>query len=272
MLVHLGASAFEDFWFELFCEKWIIQTLVHQYRGKRRAVRGTRNQHGRVILFPSSLVVSQIRRKRFLPPRDAPRGDDGGESGYGTIPIRIFEADGDGALSMEILKLVSGGKPVLFMDVSYIDDDAQVFYLPNCGAFCSWYAKRSDDPAENLKQVKLHPANRPGGGAITYFNPAPGPLTFARLYRKNGEYYMAIVAGETIELPPEKYEAFVQARGNHPLPTAFAKLHVDIDVFMNEFASNHILAVDGIYVRELEHLCQLLDITPMIYNNLGVNV
>jgi len=177
------------------------------------------------------------------------------------------EADGDGALSMEILKQVSGGKPVLFMDVSYIDDDAQVFYLPNCGAFCSWYAKRSDDPAENLKQVKLHPANRPGGGAITYFNPAAGPLTFARLYRKNGEYYMAIVAGETIELPPEKYEAFVQARGNHPLPTAFAKLHVDIDVFMNEFASNHILAVDGIYVRELEHLCQMLDVTPMIYKN-----
>ncbi len=176
------------------------------------------------------------------------------------------EADGDGALSMEILKLVSGGKPVLFMDVSYIDDDAQVFYLPNCGAFCSWYAKRSDDPAENLKQVKLHPANRPGGGAITYFNPAPGPLTFARLYRKNGEYYMAIVAGETIELPPEKYEAFVQARGSHPLPTAFAKLHVNIDVFMNEFASNHILAVDGIYVHELEHLCQMLDVTPMIYN------
>ncbi len=177
------------------------------------------------------------------------------------------EADGDGALSMEILKQVSGGKPVLFMDVSYIDDDEQVFYLPNCGAFCSWYAKRSDDPAENLKQVKLHPANRPGGGAITYFNPAAGPLTFARLYRKNGEYYMAIVAGETIELPPEKYEAFVQARGNHPLPTAFAKLHVDIDIFMNEFASNHILAVDGIYVRELEHLCQMLDVTPMIYKN-----
>lgn len=177
------------------------------------------------------------------------------------------EADGDGALSMEILKQVSGGKPVLFLDVSYIDDDAQVFYLPNCGAFCSWYAKRSENAAENLKQIKLHPANRPGGGAITYFNPSPGPLTFARLYRKNGEYYMAIVAGETIELSKEKYDTFVQARGTHPLPTAFAKLQVDIDAFMNEFASNHILAVDGIYVRELEHLCQMLDITPVVYNS-----
>jgi L-fucose isomerase len=181
------------------------------------------------------------------------------------------EADGDGALSMEILKQVSGGKPVLFMDVSYIDDEAQVFYLPNCGAFCSWYAKRSDDPAENLKQVKLHPANRPGGGAITYFNPSPGPLTFARLYRKRGEYYMAILSGETIELPPEKHEAFVQARGSHQLPTAFANIDVDIDVFMNEFASNHILAVDGTYVRELAYFCKMMDITPMMYNR-GVDL
>ena len=73
------------------------------------------------------------------------------------------EADGDAALSMEILKEVSGGQPVLFMDVSYIDDERGVFYFPNCGAFCTWYAGRSDTPEENLKHVELRPANRPGG-------------------------------------------------------------------------------------------------------------
>jgi L-fucose isomerase len=45
------------------------------------------------------------------------------------------EADGDAALTMEILKEISGGLPVLFMDVSYIDDEAGTFYFPNCGAF-----------------------------------------------------------------------------------------------------------------------------------------
>ncbi|NIL98661.1 MAG: L-fucose isomerase, partial [Planctomycetales bacterium] len=127
------------------------------------------------------------------------------------------EADGDAALSMEILKEVSGGKAVLFMDVSYIDDDRGTYYFPNCGAFCSWYAARSDRPEENLKQVELRPANRAGGGAITYFNTAPGPLTLARLYRVKGAYRMAIIKAETVDISPEEYDRFVRARGSHQL-------------------------------------------------------
>lgn len=206
----------------------------------------------------TTYYVPQCISAAFLPgPYDA--------GGAKEPMMMACEADGDGALTMEILKQVSGGKPVLFMDVSYIDDQAQIFYMPNCGAFCSWYAKRSDDPAENLKMVELRPANRPGGGAITYFTASPGPLTFARLYRKHGDYFMAIVSGETIQLSEDKYEEFVQARGNLQLPTAFARLDVDIDTFINEFASNHILAVDGVYVRELQHVCQMLGITPVVF-------
>ncbi|RME80432.1 MAG: L-fucose isomerase [Caldilineae bacterium] len=175
------------------------------------------------------------------------------------------EADADAALTMEILKLVSGGKPVLFMDVSYIDDEAGVFYMPNCGAFCSWYAARSDDPAENLRHVQLRPANRPGGGAITYFHTAPGPLTFARLFRRQGVYHMSIIQGETTQVSEEKLRAFVAARGSHQLPTAFARLEVDIDAFLAGFASNHILAVDGQYLPELLHLCDMLGIRPETY-------
>jgi L-fucose isomerase len=181
------------------------------------------------------------------------------------------EADGDAALTMEMLKQVSGGKPVLFMDVSYIDDEARIFYMPNCGAFCSWYAKRSPDPAENLRQVELRPANRPGGGAITYFTTAPGPLTFARLFRRAGHYHMTILTGETIDLPAEDYAAFVAARGSHQLPTAFAKLHTDIDRFLDQFASNHILAVDGIYRDELVHLCRMLGVEAEVLSPSPLN-
>jgi len=207
----------------------------------------------------TTYYVPQCMSAAFLPgPYDADGAKD---------PMMMAcEADGDGALTMEILKHVSGGKPVLFMDISHIDDEAQVAYMPNCGAFCSWYAKRSDDPAENLKEVELRAANRPGGGAITYFTAAPGALTFARLYRKSGEYFMAIVAGETIQLPKEQYEAFVEARGSHQLPTAFTRLDTNIDTFINEFASNHIVAVDGIYVRELELFCHMMEITPVVFH------
>ncbi len=176
------------------------------------------------------------------------------------------EADGDAALSMEILKEVSGGKPVLFMDVSYIDDERQTFYFPNCGAFCTWYAARSDDPAENMSRVELRPANRPGGGAITYFTTAPGDLTLARLYRVDGVYHMAIITGETVNISDEEYQTFVSARGTHQLPTAFIKMDVDVDHLLSTFGSNHILAVDGRYTHELAHFCQMLGIQPVFFN------
>ncbi len=176
------------------------------------------------------------------------------------------EADGDAALSMEILKEVSGGKAVLFMDVSYIDDDRGTYYFPNCGAFCSWYAARSDRPEENLKQVELRPANRAGGGAITYFNTAPGPLTLARLYRVKGAYRMAIIKAETVDISPEEYDRFVRARGSHQLPTAFIKMEADSERLIAEFGSNHILGVDGTYMQELAHFCDLMRIEPVYFD------
>lgn len=176
------------------------------------------------------------------------------------------EADGDAAVTMEVLKHVSGGLPVLFMDVSYIDDEAQTFYLPNCGALCAWYARRSPNAAENLKQVELRPAMRPGGGAITYFTPGPGELTLARFYRKDGAYRMAIFTGELITPSDEKYASFVQARGTHQLPTAFVKAAVNIERFIDEYASNHICGVAGRHTAALVHVCQMLNITPVLMN------
>ncbi len=176
------------------------------------------------------------------------------------------EADADAALTMELLKSVSGGKSVLFMDVSYIDDETLTFYLPNCGALSTWYAGRSDDPAANLRKVEVRPAMRAGGGAITYFTCAPGPLTLARLYRKAGQYQMAIMTGDVIDLSQDKYERFVDARGKHQLPTVFVEAAVNLETFTREFASNHILGVAGTYVDELVHVCRLLDI-PAVFMN-----
>lgn len=176
------------------------------------------------------------------------------------------EADGDAALTMEVLKDISGGKPVLFMDVSYLDDAHGTCYFPNCGAFCSWYARRDADASSNLAQVELRPANRPGGGAITYFTAAPGPLTLARLFRERGQYRMTILQAEAIEVTSGEYDAFVQARGSHQLPTAMLRLPVDFDRLVDHLGSNHILGVDGCHVEALTHFCALTGITPQIFD------
>jgi L-fucose/D-arabinose isomerase len=184
--------------------------------------------------------------------------------GVKAIVSMACEADGDGALTMEILKHVSGGLPVMFGDLSHIDEEESTLYLPNCGAMSTWYAGRSDDPRENLKKVELRPSVRPGGASTVYFTAAPGPVTLARLYRWSGEYRMAIIPGEAITLAQGKLAAFVEARGPHQLPTAFVKVTADIDELIGEFGSNHISGVAGDVVEELLHFCEMKGITPVV--------
>ena len=177
------------------------------------------------------------------------------------------EADGDGALTMQILNLVSGGQPTLFGDVSYLDEDNLTLYIPNCGAMCSWYAGRSSTPQENLSNIELRPSFRPGGGATVYFKAAPGPVTLARLSRRSGEYVMTIFTGQAIEPSPEAYESFSKARGSHQLPTMFVRANLDFDEVVDQFGSNHISGVAGIYVDELINVCKLLEIQSIVLSN-----
>ncbi len=174
------------------------------------------------------------------------------------------EADGDGALTMEILKNVSGDNPVLFGDLSHINEETSTVYIPNCGSMCTWFAGRSNDPAENLKHVEIRPSVRPAGGATVYFTAAPGPVTLARLYRDTGKYRMAIIPGEAIELPQDELNEFIKARGKHQLPTMFVKVKMDLEHLVQEFGSNHISGVAGQYVEELVQVCKMLDITPVV--------
>ena len=181
-----------------------------------------------------------------------------------SIPMAC-EADGDGALTMEMLNLVSGGSPTLFGDLSYLNEETSTIYMPNCGAMCSWFAGRTDEPVDNLRHVELRPSFRPSGGANIYFRAAPGPVTLARLFRRAGKYIMAIIYGEMIEPSPEEYKIFVEARGSHQLPTAFVRVSLDFDALIDEYGSNHISGVAGYYVHELQHVCHLLDIEVIIF-------
>jgi L-fucose isomerase len=176
-----------------------------------------------------------------------------------TIPMAC-EADGDGALTMELLSLISGGSPTLFGDLSYLNEETSTIYMPNCGALCSWFAGRSDQPEDNMNQVELRPSFRPSGGSTVYFRAAPGPVTLARLFRRAGKYVMAIIYGEMIEPSPEEYKIFVEARGSHQLPTAFVHVSLDFDTLVDQFGSNHISGVAGDYTQELHHICRLLNI------------
>jgi L-fucose isomerase len=170
------------------------------------------------------------------------------------------ESDMDGALTMQLLKGLAG-TPVLFADVRHYHADRDIWDLCNSGQHATWFAARSDDPAENLRSVHFYPEifYFPAGGASVSFFAAPGAATFARLTRIEGRYRMHVARGAFESYDDATNEAL--ARQSTPQwPHAFTRLEVDAGEFLSSFGANHIHAVPGEHVAELRAVCRMLDI------------
>ncbi len=171
------------------------------------------------------------------------------------------EADADAAVTMQILKLLSG-KPVIFTDLRHYDAQEDVLVLCNCGAMSTWYTRQSDDPAENLKEVSLAPVIEKygGNGCHVKYIGGESPMTFARLFRQDGQYHMTIFTGTTVEFPEEKMQETCPA-----WPHLYAKLSVPSQILIPYLGSNHIHCVAGDYVAELVKFCELKGIVAEVF-------
>jgi L-fucose isomerase len=170
------------------------------------------------------------------------------------------EADMDGALTMQLLKGLTG-TPVLFADMRYHHADRDVWDLCNSGQHATWLAARSDDPAENLRHVHLYPEGFffPAGGASVHHLAAPGDFTFARLTRLDGRYRMQVLRGAFERFDDETNEALMRQTTYH-WPHAFARFDASVEEILGRYGSNHIHAVPGDHVQELRLVCELLDV------------
>ena len=163
------------------------------------------------------------------------------------------EADGDGALTMQILKLVSG-KPVLFMDFRHYFEEAEAFAFCNCGGAATWYAGRSACAEENLSQVRLCPVipKYGGRGCHVRYMASAGEMTFARLSRRLNDYTLQVFTGDFTTLS----EDYMQKTCN-VWPHGFTRVDADPETLVQRFRSNHIHAVAGDVTAELECFCRL---------------
>ena len=171
------------------------------------------------------------------------------------------EADADAGVTMQILKLISG-KPVIFTDLRHYDSEEDIMVLCNCGAMATWYARQSDDPAENLREVSLAPVIEKYGGSgchIRYIA-GKGQMTFARLYRKAGQFHMTIFRGENKEYPVEKLDETCPA-----WPHLFVKLSGPAEELIPRLGSNHIHGIAGDYVSALVKFCELKNIVSEVF-------
>jgi L-fucose/D-arabinose isomerase len=176
------------------------------------------------------------------------------------------EADAFAALSMQMLKYISGGLPVLFMDVRLYHPDLDLWDLVNSGNHAGWYATRADDPAANFARIHLHPALKfyfRAGGASVAFDAGPGDLTFCRLGLWDDRPYMVICSGRSVELPAEE-RARLNAQTDPTWPHVHARLDCTPEEFLAVFPSNHILAVAGDRVRALTWTCEIAGIEPIV--------
>lgn len=171
------------------------------------------------------------------------------------------EADSDGAITMQILKLLSG-KPVIFTDLRHYDESNDLMILCNCGAMSTWYAKRSDRPEENLREVKIVPVipKYGGSGGHIRFIGAEGPVTFARLFRRSGRFQMTIFKADLERLPEAKLDETCPA-----WPHLFARLSTPVQALIPRLGSNHIHGVAGDFRAELMKFCSLKGIQAECY-------
>lgn len=176
-----------------------------------------------------------------------------------SVPLAC-EADSDGALTMQILKLISGRPPSL-LDLRFFDKKKQVYVMPNCGSAPTWFAARSDDPAENLAQVRLVPSisKYAGGGAHVQFVFKEGDMTLARLTRSPEGYQMVIARAETVEFPPTEVEG-----ANNRWPHAFVRLNVPPKKLIHTLQANHLHGIAGDYLEELLTFARMLGIKAVV--------
>lgn len=174
--------------------------------------------------------------------------------------VHACEADADGALTMQILHLLSGGQPAALLDVRWYDSGQGTWTMANCGALPAPFMATPDDPT-GLSGLHMgpHVFGQAGGGSLPGVV-SPQPVTLARLCRKNGEYWMAILGGRT-----EWRDRADLGRTTAAFPQAFIKTAAGADL-VEVFGSNHIHMVAGDFTEELAAFCRLIGIPYRLWH------
>jgi L-fucose isomerase len=166
------------------------------------------------------------------------------------------ESDVNGALTMEILKNVSGG-PTMFADFLTYYEETGMVTLCNCGSQPTDFAPSRKDV--HWVHEGLQEFNWKIGGACPQYVAKSGKVTMARLGRVDGEYILLVMTGEAKEYPREKL-----AEVNAQQPQAYVKLDASEEDFVDNLRCNHIHLVYGDYVEELKIFCETAKIRSIV--------
>lgn len=176
------------------------------------------------------------------------------------------ECDSNGALTMQIMHLITG-KPVLFADLRHYHADLDMYDLVNSGQHAPWLSKRSDNYRENWAPIRLMPALgfyfRGGGASVQFYSDAEPQVTYARITRKASVYRMHIFTGSWVDYGFERNEELAKMT-TYSWAHVWAKFDIPMRTLAREFSCNHLHAVPGNIVGELIAACEELGIEAIV--------
>ncbi len=185
--------------------------------------------------------------------------------GDGETVVAATEADDGAALTMQMLKLLSGGEPVGFNDLRYWDSEQRLYWFVNSGALAPYFAYGDHASLRGSWSERQTPMYfKLGGGTSSVVVRAPGVVTWARFSYKDHQLYLCAGRGIT-DVPTEEQWKTRSQQCSPDWPQWYLKLCGRIEWHIN---SNHPMTVLGDYLAELKAVAAEINIPFECYDTM----
>lgn len=206
---------------------------------------GVQDQLDWIEHYPSTDLTLGILNNKLRPESD------------GKTVVAATEADDGAAITMQVLKLLSGGEPVGFNDLRYWNSQQGLYWFVNSGALAPYFAHGSHDSLKGAwSERQTYMYFKQGGGTCSVIVQIPGVVTWARFSYRNHQLYLAVGRGVT-DVPTEKQWKERSERCSPDWPHWYLKLCGKIELSIN---SNHPITVLGDHLGKLKAIAEELGI------------
>ncbi len=213
---------------------------------------GVQDQLDWVEHYPATDLVLGILNNKLRPESD------------GETLVAATEVDDGAAVTMQVLKLLSGGEPIGFNDLRYWKAGEGLYWFVNSGALAPYFAEGSHESLEGSwseRQTYMYFVS--GGGTCSVVVRVPGVVTWARFSYRNHQLYLCAGRGVT-NVPTEEQWKERSANCNPEWPHWYLNLCGEIEWKIN---SNHPITVLGDYLAELKAMALELNIPFECYDH-----
>ncbi len=184
--------------------------------------------------------------------------------GDGESFVTATEVDDGAAITMQVLKLLTGGEPAGFNDLRYWSSDENLYWFVNSGALAPYFAQGSNDSLEGSWSERQTPMYfKAGGGTCSVVVKKPGVVTWARFSYRDHQLYLCAGRGVT-DVPTEEQWLARTERCSRDWPQWYLKLCGKVEQKIN---SNHPMTAFGDHLADLKALAEELGIPFECYDH-----